>query len=112
MATIAIFGGTGYAGSAEDGDRPGAGGGDVGNDRVSAHGEPADGFSLNTLRFKQLEEGMACEAAALGVQGGGAAVDVIVAGAAGGELELAETKAELSEQGEQLLGVGWGGHRF
>ena len=51
---------------------------------------------------------MACagEAAAFGVERGGAAVDVVVAGAAGGELELAEPEAGAGEEGEKLLGVG------
>ncbi len=51
------------------------------------------------------------EAAALGVQRGGAAVDVVVAGAAGGQLELAETEAGAGEKREQLLSVGWSGHQ-
>ena len=59
--------------------------------------------------FKQFEDGVAGEAAAFGVQRGGAAVDVVVAGAAGGELELAEAEAGAGEKREQLLGVG--GHQ-
>ena len=56
--------------------------------------------------FEQFENGVPGEAAAFGVQRGGAAVDVVVAGAAGGELELAESEAGAGEQREQLLGVG------
>ena len=61
------------------------------------------------MLIEKLEDGLAGEAAAFGVEGGGAAVDVVVAGAAGGELELAEAEAGAGEEGEQLLGVG--GHR-
>jgi hypothetical protein len=55
---------------------------------------------------------MASETAAFGVQSCGSAVNVVVACGAGGELELAETEAEAGEEGEKLLGVGGGGHRF
>jgi hypothetical protein len=79
---------------------PGAGGGDVGDDGVGAHGEPADGFGVDVVGFEQLEDGVAGEAAAFGVERGGAAVDVVVAGevAAGGELELAEAEAGAGEE--------------
>ncbi len=90
---------------------PGAGRGHVGDDRVGAHGEAADGFGVDAVCFKQFENGVAGEASALGVQRGGAAVDVVVAGAAGGELELAEPEADAGEKGEKLLGVGWSGHQ-
>ncbi len=85
---------------------PCAGCGDVGDDWVGAHGESADGLGVDVVGFKQIENGVACEAAAFGVQRGGAAVDVVVAGAAGGELELAEAKAGAGEKREKLLCVG------
>jgi len=89
---------------------PGAGGGDVGDDGIRAQGEAADGFRVDVVLLEQIEDCFAGEPAAFGVQCGGAAVDVVVTGAAGGELELAEAEAGSSEDGEQLLGVGWGGH--
>ena len=55
---------------------------------------------------------MAGEAAAFGVEGGGAAVDVVVAGAAGGELELAELEADAGEKREKLLRRGWASMRL
>ena len=61
--------------------------------------------------FKQFEDGVAGEAAAFGVQRGGAAVNVVVAGAAGGELELAEPEAGAGEQREQLLGMDRSSHQ-
>jgi hypothetical protein len=60
---------------------------------------------MDCARFEKVEDGVPGEAAALGVEGGGAAVDVVVAGAAGGELELAEAEAGAGEEREQLLGV-------
>ena len=85
---------------------PGAGGGDVGDDGVGAHGESADGLGVDVILFKEFETACAGEASALGVERGGAAVDVVVAGAAGGELELAELEADAGEKREELLGVG------
>jgi hypothetical protein len=41
---------------------------------------------------------------------GGAAVDVVVTGAAGRKLELAKPEADAGEKGEKLLGVGISGH--
>ena len=67
---------------------PCAGRGDVGDDGVGTHGEAADGFRLNLVLLEEFEDRVSGEAAALGVERGGAAVDVVVAGAAGGELEL------------------------
>ncbi len=58
---------------------PGAGGGDVGDDGVGAHGESADGRWLELVVVDEVEDGEAGEASALGVEGGGAAVDVVVA---------------------------------
>ncbi len=77
----------------------------VGDDGVGAHGEAADGFCIDLVGFEQFEDGVAREAAAFGVERGGAAVDVVVARAAGGELELAEAEARAGEEREKLLGV-------
>jgi hypothetical protein len=46
------------------------------------------------------------------MQRGGAAIDVVIAGAPGGELELAESEAQAGEKREKLLGVRLGCHRF
>jgi Pentapeptide repeats (8 copies) len=84
---------------------PGAGRGHIRHDGVGPHGQAAHSFGFDLVGFEKLKDGMPGEAAAFGVQRGGAAVDVVVAGAAGGELELAELEAGAGEQGEQLLGV-------
>src|SRR5580698_7860667 len=46
------------------------------------------------------------EPSALGMQRGGAAVDVVVAGSARGERKVAETKADLCQKGQKLLSIG------
>jgi hypothetical protein len=88
----------------------GAGRGHVRDDGIGAEGEAADGFDRDAVLGEQVEDGVAGETASFSMKRGGAAVDVVVAGAAGGELELAEAEAEAGEQREQLLGVSWGGH--
>ncbi len=90
----------------------GAGSCDVGDDGVSTHGEPADGVSMDIVGFEKIKDGVAGEAATLGMEGGGAAVDVVIAGGAGGEGEGAEAEAQACDVGEELLGVCWGGHRI
>jgi hypothetical protein len=57
------------------------------------------------IRFQQLEDGMARQAAAFGVQRRGAAVNVVVAHASRGQLELSEAKAGSCEKREKLLRV-------
>ncbi len=65
----------------------------------------ADGFRLDAMLLKKLEDGVAGEASAFGVKCGGAAIDVVVAGATRGELELSELEAGAGEERKQLLGV-------
>src|SRR5215472_6420457 len=84
---------------------PRAGCGNVGDDRVRSHGKPADRFSLDVVLLEEFEDRVAGEAAALCVQRGGAAIDVVVAGAAGRKLELAELEAGAGEEREELPGV-------
>jgi len=91
---------------------PGAGCGDVGDDGIGTHGEPADGVGLDAVLLEKLEDGVAGETAAFGVERGGSAVDVVVAGAAGRELELAELETGAGEEGEELLGVGGVGNHL
>jgi len=85
---------------------PGACGGYVGDDGVRAKRESADCFCVDVILIEKLKNGVAGKASAFCVESGGAAVDVIVARAAGGELELAEAEADAGEKGEKLLGVG------
>jgi len=89
----------------------GAGGGYVGDDGVRTHGEAADGLGLDVVSLEQLKNCVPGEAAALGVERGGAAVDVVVACGTGGEGELAEAKAEAGEKGEELFFACGSGHQ-
>ena len=90
---------------------PCAGRGDVGDDGISAHGETADSFGLDAFLLKEFEYGVSREAATFGIQCGRAAIDVVIAGAAGGELELPELKAGAGEEREELFAVGSLGHQ-
>jgi hypothetical protein len=74
--------------------------------------ESADSFGLNAVLVKQVENRLASQASALGVQRGGAAIHIVVALSAGRELEVAKAEAEAGEQREQLLGVCGSGHRL
>ena len=85
-----------------------AGDGHRGDDGIGAEGEAADGVRIEMMLVQQIEDGDAGEASAFGVERGGAAVDVVVAASAGGELEVAELEGLAGEQGEQLL-AGAGG---
>jgi len=84
---------------------PSSGDGNRRNDGVRAHGQSADGLGLNAAPFEQINNGLAGVPAALGVEGGRPAVDVVVAGAARGEFELAQAEALAGKNGEQLLRV-------
>ena len=89
----------------------GAGSSHIGDDWVGAHGESTDGICVDVIRFQQLEDGVSGETTPFGVQRRGAAIDVIVAGASGGKLELAEAEAGAREEREKVLCVSWFGHQ-
>ena len=63
---------------------PGGGAGGVRDEGVGSHGESADGLGLGEVLGDEVVEDEAGEAATLGVEGGGAAVDVVVGLLAGG----------------------------
>lgn len=90
---------------------PGRGCRHIRDDWIRAHGKAAYGFSIDVMLFEQTENSLAGEAAALCMQGGRAAIDVVIAGGAGGERELAKTKADAGQQGEELFRTGWRGHQ-
>src|SRR5437016_11207856 len=60
------------------------------HNRIGAQGEPAYRLRLRAAVVDFLVKHPAHQARALAAQGGGAAINVVVAGAAGGELELAQ----------------------
>src|SRR6476469_1147162 len=89
---------------------PGGGGGGVRDEGVGSHSESADGLGLGEVLGDEVVEDEAGEAAALGVESGGAAVDVVVGLLAGGEGEVAEAEGVDCYEVEQVgLIVGWHG---
>lgn len=102
--------GLGVGGEITAGDgRPGAGAGDVGDKGVGAHGEAADGDGVGDVPADEVVEEEAGEAAALGVERGGAAVDVVVGALTGGEGEVAEAEGVGGEDTEEVGAVVQGG---
>src|ERR1700761_435498 len=85
-----------------------AGDGDRRDNGVGAQGKATDGVRVEVMLTQQIEDGEAGKASALGVQRGGAAVDVVVAAPAGGELKVAELEGLAREKGEELLAVSGG----
>jgi len=80
---------------------PGAGGGGVGHEGVGTHGEAPYGFGVGDVLADKVVEDEAGEAAPFGVEGGDAAVDVVVGLLAAGEGEVAELEGEGGDQVEQ-----------
>jgi hypothetical protein len=90
------------------GEGPGAGAGGVGDEGVGTHGEAADGFGARDVVANEVVENEAGEAAAFGVEGGDAAVDVVVGLFAAGKGEVSELEGEGSEEikeGAFVVGV-------
>jgi hypothetical protein len=83
------------------GEGPGAGGGGVRDQGVGTHGEAAYGFGVRDVLLDEVVEDEAGEAATLGVEGGDAAVDVVVGLLAAGEGEVAEFEGEGGDEMEQ-----------
>lgn len=97
----------GYFG--EVGECPGAGGGGVGDEGVCTHGEATDGFDLVGVGelLDEVVEDEAGEAAAFGVEGGDAAVDVVVAAGSAGEGKVAELEGVGGDEVEEGGVVVW-----
>ena len=93
------------------GELPGGGGGDVGDEGVCAHGEAADGLGGGEVLSNQLQENDSGEAAAFSVEGGGAAIDVVVGLLAGGEGEVAEAEGVGGDEGEEGFAGGDHDHK-
>jgi hypothetical protein len=89
------------------GESPGGGGGGIGDERVGAHGEAAYGDGVWNVFADEVVEDEAGEAAAFGVQGGGAAVDVVIGLLAGGKGEVAEAEGEGGDEVEEVGAVVW-----
>jgi len=84
---------------------PCAGAGGVRDQRVGSHGESADGIGVGEVLAYEVVHQEAGEPATFGVQGGGAAVDVVVGLLATGEGEVAETEGEGCDEVEEVDAV-------
>ena len=84
---------------------PGGGAGGVGDEGVGSHGESADGFGVGEALADDVVEDESGETAALGVEGGDAAVDVVVGLLAAGEGEVAEFERFRREDVEEGAAV-------
>lgn len=86
------------------GECPGAGGGGVGDEGIGTHGEAAYGFYLfrmGDLLADEVVEDEAGKTAAFGVEGGDAAVDVVVGLLAAGEGKVAELEGVGGDEVEE-----------
>ncbi len=78
-------------------------------DGIGSHGEATDGLRLPSPLTDFVSKHFAGQARTLGVKSRDAAVDVVVAGAAGRELELAQPERLVGEQAQQILARGMHG---
>jgi hypothetical protein len=90
-----------FAEKASDSWSPCGGAGDVRDEGVGSHGEAAYCFCLRDVLADEVVEDEAGEAAAFGVEGGDATVDVVVGLLAAGEGEVAEFEGESGNEMEQ-----------
>src|SRR5437016_11924781 len=80
-----------------------AGDSDGDDDGVGAHGQSADGGRFPALLADFSEKDFANELCSVGVESSRPAVDVIVAGAAGGQLKLTQAKGLVRHHFQELL---------
>ncbi len=87
---------------------PCAGRGNVGDQRVCAHRESADGCGAQIVFADQIVEDQPGKASAFSMERGGSAVDVVIAARARGEDKIPQAKGVLRDQVEK--GVPMVGH--
>ena len=77
--------------------------GDRDHDGIRAHGEAADRLRLPSALPNFFPEDFSGQPRAFGVERGGTAVDVVIAGAAGREFEVTQPERLVSERAKQFL---------
>ena len=77
--------------------------GDRYSKRISTHRQPADRFRIPTPRANLIQKNLSRQLSAACIERRGSAIDVVLAGASRGELELAKTKRLGCEQAQQFL---------
>src|SRR5208283_5133694 len=80
------------------------------NDGIRTHGQSADRVGVPALAAHFVKKHLAGELCAASVQRGGAAVNVVVAGPAGGQLEFTEAERLTGKHFQKLLA--WCRHEF
>src|SRR6185437_9026575 len=70
---------------------------------IRAHGEPTDSIGLPTAGVYFIQQCLASELGSASVQSRRAAIDVVVAGAARGELEFTQAKRFRRQQTQKFL---------
>ncbi len=73
------------------------------DDGIGAHRQAANGLRLPVPLPDFVQENLASQARALGIESGRTAVDVVVARTAGRELELTQPEGFGGEQAQQIL---------
>src|SRR5579859_905790 len=68
------------------------------HDWIGSHRESADRFRLPPFVLNQIQENASRKTHSFGIECSGAAIDVVVAGAAGGELELSQLERLTRKQ--------------
>jgi hypothetical protein len=77
--------------------------GDCRHNRIGPERKTADSVRIEMMLMHQIKNGESGQTAAFRVQCSGAAVDVVIATRAGGELKVAELEGLAGEQREKLL---------
>jgi len=78
----------------------------IADDGVSAEGETAHRARPQLVLANKIEHSQAGKAAAFTRQGGGAAIDVVIAGGSGRELELSQAERDAGQHLEQRVAMG------
>src|SRR5215469_5031282 len=76
------------------------------HDRVRTHREPADCLRLPSALVDFIEKDLPGKLRSTGIERGQAAIDVVVAGSAGGKLELPQLERLVGEKAKEFLARG------
>src|SRR5262249_40865299 len=77
-------------------------------DRVGPHGQPADGARFPSLVAEEIEEDASGELRPASMEGGGAAIDVVIALQSGRKREFSQTKGVGGQQVDQFVAFRFG----
>src|ERR1700723_2799059 len=89
---------------------PGAGRCHIANDGVCAERKAAHGSRIQLMLTDEIEHRQAGQTATFSSEGGGSAIDVVIAGGARRKLELAQSERNTGQHLEQCFAMGKGHH--